>query len=214
MQKKLFRSILLGFGLLGSVAIAWRFVARLRPLPTPPWLSGLWENPLGKSIRAEILIQRAGLKPGMRVLDAGCGAGRITIPAALVVGDEGEVIALDLQPGMLDIVMARAKAAGISNVRFMLSGLGEEMLPSNRFDRAIMSTVLGEIPDQVAAMKEIAYSLKPGGIVSVTELIVDPHYQSIKTIRLLAKKVGLVETAVFGNNFSYTINLRKPLPQA
>jgi len=56
--------------------------------------------------------------------------------------------------------------------------------------------------------------LKPGGIVSVTELIIDPHYQSIKTIRLLAKKVGLVETAVFGNNFSYTINLRKPMPQA
>ncbi len=210
MQKKFYRSVLMGIGLLGSVAIAWRIVARLRPLPTPPWLSGMFENPLAKSIRADVLIQRAGIKPGMRVLDAGCGAGRVTIPAAQAVGNKGEVIALDLQPGMLDLVMARAKTAEMSNVRFMLSGLGEEMLPTDRFDRVILSAVLGEIPNQVAAMKEIACALKPGGIVSITELFLDPHYQSIKSIRQLAEKVGLVETAVFGNNYSYTINLRKP----
>ncbi len=204
----------MGIGLLGSVAVAWRIAARLRPLPTPPWLSGLLENPLADSIRADRLIQRAGIKPGMRVLDAGCGAGRVTIPTARAVGNEGEVIALDLQPGMLDIVMARAKAAGLGNVRFMLSSLGEDMLPPERFDRAILSTVLGEIPNQIDAMGEIATALKPGGVVSITEMLPDPHYQTIKSIRQLAEKVGLEETAVFGNVYSYTINLRKPIPVA
>jgi ubiquinone/menaquinone biosynthesis C-methylase UbiE len=212
MQNKLVRSILLGFGLLGAVAVAWRIAARLRPLPCPPWLSGLLENPLASAIRADRLIQRAGIKPGMRVLDAGCGAGRVTLPIARAVGSKGEVIALDIQPGMLDIVMARAKSSGNANIRFMLSGLGENMLPQSRFDRAILSTVLGEIPNQQAAMDEIAASLKPGGVVSITELLPDPHYQTLRTIRQLGVKAGLNETAVFGNNYSFTINLRKPIP--
>ena len=152
MNNKIVRSFLLVFGLLGAVALAWRIAARLRPIPCPPWLSGLLDNPLASAIRADRLIQRAGIKPGMRVLDAGCGAGRVTIPAAQVVGKDGEVIALDIQPGMMNIVMARAKSIGQSNVRFMLSGLGENMLPQNRFDRAILSTVLGEIPNQQAAL--------------------------------------------------------------
>ncbi len=213
MRRKIVNTFLLGFGLFMAVAIAWRFVSRLRPLPSPPWLDWLLENPFTRGMRAELLVRRAGLRPGMRVLDAGCGAGRVTVPAARAVSSSGEVVALDIQPAMLDKARRRAKAAGLGNVRFMLSALGENMLPENRFDRAFLVTVLGEIPNQLAGIKEIAQSLKPGGILSITEILPDPHYQPIQSIRKLAYQVGLIESGVFGNNFTYTINLRKPLPE-
>lgn len=213
MKKNFIRTFLLGFGLFVAVAAAWRFVSRLRPLPCPPWLDWLLENPLTRGMRAELLIRRAGIKPGMRVLDAGCGAGRVTVPAARAVGSGGEVVALDIQPGMLDKARRRAKVAGLGNVRFMLSALGENMLPENRFDRAFLVTVLGEIPNKAAGLKEIVNSLKPGGMVSITEILPDPHYQTIQSIRKLAYQSGLIESGVFGNNFIYTINLRKPIPE-
>ncbi|NMB57573.1 MAG: class I SAM-dependent methyltransferase [Chloroflexi bacterium] len=160
---------------------------------------------------APLLVQRAGIKPGMRVLDAGCGAGRVTVEAAEKVGETGEVVALDIQPAMLEKARARSKQAGLDNVRFMLSALGEGMLPENRFDRALLVTVLGEIPDRKAGLEEIAASLKPGGLLSITEMIPDPHYQPIRAVRQLAHSVGLIETRVFGNKMVYTVNFRKPV---
>lgn len=212
MKKKLVRSLLLGLGLAGSVMVAWRIVSRLKPVPCPAWMSWLLENPFTRRVMdAPLLIQRAGLKPGMHVLDAGCGAGRITVEAAELIGETGEIIALDIQPAMLEKTRARAKQAGLDNVRFMLSALGENMLPENRFDRAFMVTVLGEIPNRQAALQEIAASLKPGGILSITEMLPDPHYQTIQTVRRLAHAAGLVESRVFGNNMVYTVNFRKPI---
>jgi ubiquinone/menaquinone biosynthesis C-methylase UbiE len=211
MNKKLIRSLLLGLGLTGSVMIAWRFVSRLKPLPCPAWMSWLLENPFTRGVMdAPLLVQRAGLKPGMHVLDAGCGAGRVTVEAAERVGETGEVVALDIQPSMLEKARARSKQAGLDNVRFMLSALGEKMLPENRFDRALLVTVLGEIPDRKAGLEEIASSLKPGGLLSITEMLPDPHYQTLHTIRQLAHSAGLVETRVFGNRMVYTVNFRKP----
>jgi SAM-dependent methyltransferase len=212
MNKKLVRSLLLGLGLTGSVMIAWRYVSRIKPLPCPAWMSGLMENPLTRGVMdASLLVQRAGLKPGMHVLDAGCGAGRVTVEAADRVGETGEIVALDIQPAMLEKARARSKQAGVNNVRFMLSALGEGMLPENRFDRALLITVLGEIPDRLAGLSEIAASLKPGGILSITEMMPDPHYQTIHSIRILAHSAGLLETRVFGNKLVYTINFRKPV---
>ena len=97
---------------------------------------------------------------------------------------------------------------------FMLSSLDENMLPENRFDRAFMVTVLGEIPDRLSAMQEIAASLRPGGILSITEMLPDPHYQTINSIRKLAFQSGLVESGVYGNSVIFTINLRKPLARS
>lgn len=212
MNKKLVRSLLLGLGLTGSVMIAWRLVSRLKPLPCPAWMSWLLENPFTRGVMdAPLLVQRAGLKPGMRVLDAGCGAGRVTVEAAERVGETGEVVALDIQPAMLEKARSRSKQAGLDNVRFMLSALGEKMLPENRFDRALLVTVLGEIPDRKAGLEEITESLKPGGILSITEMLPDPHYQTIESIRRLAHAAGLVESRVFGNKMVYTVNFRKPV---
>jgi ubiquinone/menaquinone biosynthesis C-methylase UbiE len=214
MKKNFVRSLLLGFGLLGAVMVAWRFVSRLRPMPCPPWLGWMLENPLARGMNADLLIQRARLKPGMRVLDAGCGPGRVSIAAARVIGPKGEVVALDIQPAMLDMARKRAKAAGLENIRYMLSALGENMLPENRFDRAFLVTVLGEIPNRLAGLKEIASSLKPGGILSITEMLPDPHYQTKESVRQMAHEAGLLDVEILGNQMIYTMNFRKPYREA
>lgn len=59
-------------------------------------------------------------------------------------------------------------------------------------------------------MKEIFESLKPGGLLSITEVIADPHFQTRKNILAVASSASFVEKGFFGSQISYTINLEKP----
>jgi ubiquinone/menaquinone biosynthesis C-methylase UbiE len=111
---------------------------------------------------------------------------------------------------MLSRAQDKAIAANLTNIRFLQVGVGEGKLEPNQSDRALLVTVLGEIPDRPAALKEIFDALKPGGILSVTEIIFDPHYQRRSTILRLAAAVGFQEKTFFGNRFAFTLNLEKP----
>ena len=80
-------------GLVFAHALWWRDAARRRRLQCPVWLGWLLENPCTNALAGSAtLLQRAGVGPGMRILDAGCGTGRVTIPAAERVGPAGEVV--------------------------------------------------------------------------------------------------------------------------
>jgi len=199
-------------GLLVVVFIAWQLASRRYSLPCPVWLGWLVEldNPFTKTNRAAVIIEHLGLQPGMTVLDAGCGPGRLTVPVAKQVGQQGAVVALDLQSGMLDRARQKAEAANLDNIQFLCAGLGEGKLEQNRFDRALLVTVLGEIPDRESAVQEIFAALKPGGILSVTEVVFDPHFQRRGTVADLAGTVGFRERAFFGNRFAYTLHFEKP----
>ncbi len=83
-------------------------------------------------------------------------------------------------------------------------------MPVDPADRALLVTVLGEIPDREAALSQIFQALKPGGILSVTEIIFDPHYQSRSTVLRLASAAGFQEKAFFGNRIAFTLNFEKP----
>ena len=71
-------------------------------------------------------------------------------------------------------------------------------------------TVLGEIPDRESALKEIHSALKPGGILSVTEVIFDPHFQRRESVLRLAQAAGFRERNFFGRSLAYTLHLEKP----
>jgi ubiquinone/menaquinone biosynthesis C-methylase UbiE len=205
------RILVFGIAALALIGVIWRLYSRRRELPCPAWLGWMVEmdNPFTKVNRARTIIELLGLQPGMKVLDAGCGPGRLTLPLAEAVGSQGTVTALDLQEGMLGRVREKVQNAGLQNVEFLQAGLGEGKLPQSCFDRALLVTVLGEIPDQDAALREIHASLKPGGILSVTEVIFDPHFQRRETILRLAKTAGFAEKDFFGKKLAYTMHLEK-----
>jgi ubiquinone/menaquinone biosynthesis C-methylase UbiE len=156
------------------------------------------------------LLDRAGVSAGMQVLDVGCGPGRVTLPAAERVGAEGEVVALDIQPAMLAKLERRITERGVTNIRTLLAGAGDGKLDREAFDRAFLVTVLGEIPDREGALREIFSALRPGGLLSITEVFPDPHYQRRSTLRRVAEGAGFRFERFFGTRLAYTANFLRP----
>jgi ubiquinone/menaquinone biosynthesis C-methylase UbiE len=184
---------------------------RRHPIPHPPRLTFLIENPVvGAFVGPERLIERLDLTPGMRVLDAGCGPGRLTIPLARAVGPGGEVVALDGQRGMLQKLAKRLEAEGVTNVRPLRAGLGEGALRERGFDRVILAMVLGEVRNRGAAVRELYAALKPGGILSVTEIFGDPDHRRPATVRREVEAAGFRLARRFGGFPAYTLNFEKP----
>jgi ubiquinone/menaquinone biosynthesis C-methylase UbiE len=187
----------------------WRVLSAKRPLPCPTSLAGILENPFTARYHSAVL-SRLELSPGLRVLDAGCGPGILTTAIASAVGPLGRVLALDVQPGMIARAQARTAHAGLANVDFLVAPLGSGRLAGTLFDRALLVTVLGEIPDRPAALREIRAALKPGGFLSITEVLPDPHYLSLGKIMALADQSGLRLRNKIGNWFVFTVNLESP----
>jgi ubiquinone/menaquinone biosynthesis C-methylase UbiE len=197
---------------LAGLAMAAFLRQRRRPIPHPPRLTFLFENPVvGAFVGPGRLIERLELAaPGMRVLDAGCGPGRLTVPLAKAVGPGGEVVALDGQRGMLEKLAKRLEAEGVTNVRPLRAGLGEGALRERGFDRIVLAMVLGEVRDRGAAVRELYAALKPGGILSVTEIFGDPDHRRPATVRCEVEAAGFRLARRFGGFPAYTLNFEKP----
>ncbi len=125
--------------------------------------SGLYEDITRR------LLADAGLFTGMKVLDIGSGAGDVAFAAAELVGSEGEVLGVDMNPEILETARARAEAAGLTNVQFVAGDAQTLDLP-NDFDALIGRLVLMYLPDPVDTLKQLATHLRPGGIVAFQEV--------------------------------------------
>jgi ubiquinone/menaquinone biosynthesis C-methylase UbiE len=193
------------------ISFGWRFISRRHTVPCPAWLAWALESPYSQWIAgSELLLQRLQLDRGMQVLDIGAGAGRVSIPAARKMGDTGEVVALDVQQGMLNKLIQRASGKDIHNLTTVHSKLKPGLFPPATFDRVLMVTVLGEIPDREEPIKLVYDYLKPGGLLSITEILPDPHYQFRSTVARRAEEAGFNVEKIYGPFFAYTMNLRKP----
>ena len=198
--------------ILAVITLAWRFSSNRVSIPCPSWLGWLVEldNPILKSNSAREIISHLELRPGMKVLDFGCGPGRLTIPLAQNVGPAGSVTAFDIQPAMLERVRAKAARENLNNIEFVQGAAGEGKLGKNQYDRVLLVTVLGEIPDKGTLLKEVVDCLKPGGYLSITEAIADPHFQTHTKVLKITSEAGLKEKGFFGNRIAYTMVFEKP----
>lgn len=125
------------------------------------------DNPLRRRFDDPIkTLKSAGLKPGLRVLEVGCGPGFFTIPAADIVGNEGVVYALDVHPRAIGRVQKKIQSKGIKNVRTMLTNASDIGLPGQSIDLAFMFGLPYIIGGQINVIREIHRILKPGGILS------------------------------------------------
>jgi SAM-dependent methyltransferase len=117
------------------------------------------------------LLRRAGVEPGMRVLDVGCGPGDSSFAAAAVVGPEGEVLGIDRSHAAVARARSRATRAGLGHVRFANADLETGVLAGG-FDAAIGRGVLVHLRRPAAALAQVAAAVEPGGIVAFQELVV------------------------------------------
>jgi SAM-dependent methyltransferase len=114
-----------------------------------------------------MILTRAGLGPGMRVLDIGTGTGAVARLAAELVGPSGHVTGIDRAPAALE--QARTGAAGLTNVDFREGDAAAGCFPGTQFDAVIGRLVLAYLPDPAAAVRQLATHLAPGGLVVAME---------------------------------------------
>jgi ubiquinone/menaquinone biosynthesis C-methylase UbiE len=189
-----------------AASLAWRWASRRRSLPCPTLFAWMLENPIG----TQRTLDRMPLRPGQRVLEIGPGPGRLLVPAAQRVLPGGEVVGIDIQPGMIKRLVARAKRANVDNLTAILGDASQPHFAGGRFDLVFLCTVLGEVPDRAAVLAEAFRTLKPGGTLCVTELVGDPHYQSRSTVKRLAAEAGFRFESMRGGWWFYTASFVKP----
>jgi SAM-dependent methyltransferase len=155
------------------------------------------------------LITRARLRealapqPGERILEVGPGTGYYSLPVAEWLGPDGTLEIFDLQQEMLDHTSGRAREAGLANVVATQGDARALPYGDGAFDGAFLVTVLGEVPDQEAALRELARVVRPGGRVVVGEVLGDPHWVSPAALVSRAEAAGLRLERRIGSPLGY-----------
>jgi ubiquinone/menaquinone biosynthesis C-methylase UbiE len=115
------------------------------------------------------LFARAGLAPGMRVLDVGCGVGDVSLLARSFVGPSGSVLGVDRSADSLVLARRRAQQAGFANVEFVEASL-DSLSAQGPFDALVGRLILLYLPDPAAALQRLLGLVRPGGLVVFQEL--------------------------------------------
>jgi len=211
-------AVLLTLFIIIAFLFLWQLVIRIArkyaKFPAPAFISTFLDSGFRKMMQPPAkVIACSGIKPGMKVLEIGCGSGAFTIEAARTVGQQGKVYALDIQEDMLGklrIKLSRFGNSDIRNIEIINKGAYELPFADNSLDLVFMVTVFQEIPDKQRALAQIKRVLKPAGILAVSEFLPDPDYPWRSTTARMLSKAGLIFEAAYGNLWSYTVRFRKP----
>lgn len=153
----------------------------------------------------EVLAPQAG----ERVLEIGPGTGYYTLHVADWIGSQGRLDIFDIQQEMLDHTMRRAVEAGHGHIHPTRGDARELPYDDGSFDAVYLTTVLGEIPDRIAALREITRVLRPGGRLVVGELFGDPHWVSPGKLAAEGIAAGLGGFRRHGPAVGYFARLQK-----
>jgi ubiquinone/menaquinone biosynthesis C-methylase UbiE len=192
--------VLLG-GAVGA-ALWWR-----RNPSACPYSQRFWVEAPHPVITRARLVEALEPARGERLLEVGPGTGYYTLDLASRV-ERLEVF--DLQQEMLDHTMRRAREAGLANVWPTQGDARALPYEDASFDGAYLTTVLGEIPDRPAALRELARVLRPGGRLVVGEIALDPHFVRGSVLSEEAARAGLRFGRRAGNALAYFARYEKP----
>jgi SAM-dependent methyltransferase len=148
--------------------------------PTNPYLLGHSDAELDRLIEqgrfygelTEEFLRRAGVGPGMRVLDVGCGTGEVSFIAARLVGRTGSVLGVDRSADAVAVAEQRASGAILRNVTFVAQDL-QSIDMHGDFDAVIGRLVLMYFADPVAMLRRVSAQARPGGIVAFHEIDIE-----------------------------------------
>jgi ubiquinone/menaquinone biosynthesis C-methylase UbiE len=194
--------------------ILFRLIRKTIPFPAPAFIGIFLDSDYRRKLQPPVgIIEGSGIKTGQRVLEIGCGSGGFTTFVARAVGPTGQVEALDIQPAMLSQLekkLALPENKDIQNITLHQASAYELPFEDEVLDLVYLITVLPEIPDQSRALEEIRRVLKPGGILAVSELLMDPDYPLKETTARRCEKAGFQLEGFYGNFWTYTVRLSKP----
>jgi ubiquinone/menaquinone biosynthesis C-methylase UbiE len=170
-----------------------------------PYSQRFWVEAPHPFITRERLREILEPLPGERLLEVGPGTGYYALPVASWLAPQGRLDVLDVQMEMLDHTLRRAAEQGIDNIVPTRADARSMPYPDDDFDGAYLVTVLGEIPDQEAALRELGRVVRPGGRIVVGELFGDPHMVTRGALRERAAAAGLlVDRTLGGRLWHYT----------
>ena len=175
-----------------------------------PYSQRFWVQAPHPGITRGRLLEALALSAGERVLEIGPGTGYYTFDMAQALA-QGQVDVFDIQQEMLTHVMREANRRGVTNVQPTLGDAQQLPFPDDSFDAAVLVTVLGEIPDQQQALREIARVLKPGGRLVVGEMFGDPHMVTSGKLRERSQHAGLRFQRRVGNPLAFFERFEAPL---
>ena len=142
------------------------------------------------------LVELLRLKPGDVVADIGAGTGYLSWRMASKVQSKGRVLAVDIQPEMIDLLAAKMKERGVANVQGVLGTIEDPKLPENSIDLAIMVDVYHEFSHPYEMMRQIVRSLKVGGRVVFVEYRAEDPNVPIKRLHKMSEEQVRKEAAV------------------
>jgi precorrin-6B methylase 2 len=141
------------------------------------------------------LMKALDLKPGDVVADVGAGSGYFTFRLAEAVGPKGKVLAVDIQPEMLDIIRRKMKARGVSNVEPVLGAEADPKLPAGGVDLILLVDVYHEFSFPYEMTVEMVKALKPGGRLVFVEYRLEDPKVPIKLLHRMSQRQVLKEMA-------------------
>ena len=150
------KAVLVAVGAVVAVALWWR-----RNPSACPYSQRFWVEAPHPLITRARLREALAPQPGERLLEVGPGTGYYALPVAEWLGPDGTLEVFDLQQEMLDHTLRRAGEAGLTTLVPTQGDARSLPYPDDAVDGAYLVTVLGEIPDQEAALRELARVVRP-----------------------------------------------------
>ncbi len=162
-----------------------------KPYVCPAELAGTLDNAIRRLVHNPRKILGPYINKGMTVLDLGCGPGFFTVELARLVGDEGTVIAADIQPLMLEKMKMKIRETSLEKRVEAHICQDNRIGISQKLDFVLAFWMIHEVPDKLGMFEELMSVLKPGGKI----LIVEPKFhvsrKSFKKMITILESTGL-----------------------
>lgn len=172
------------------------------------WQGAAWleRDKREREERTDLLLDALALQPGMVVADIGAGTGYLSRRMAPLVMPGGKIIALDLQPEMVNMLQTGVNRSGLKQIEVKLSAVDNIKLPKNSIDMAIMVDVYHELAFPYEVMASIVQALKPRGRLVFVEYKAEDNRVPIKPLHKMSEAQIKREAGIFPLDWERTVS--------